>query len=127
MVRISYEKRIYALVQEGYPSRYIEKKENVSQSSVVRIARKVRTTGSVKDLPKSGRPRIFTGRDERNIINMLTTGECSNAVEIQKNLKTNKRINVSSSTVKRTLRRNGFSSRIKRKKPYLKKNIVGYV
>jgi len=127
MVRISYEKRarIYALVQEGYPSRYIEKKENVSQSSVVRIARKVRTTGSVKDLPKSGRQRIFTGRDERNIINMLTTGECSNAVEIQKNLKTNKRINVSSSTVKRTLRRNGFSSRIKRKKPYLKKKHRG--
>ena len=67
----------------------------------------------MKDLPKSGHPRIFTGRDERNIINMLTSGECSNAVEIQKSLKTNKRINISSSTMKCTLHRNGFSSRIK--------------
>jgi transposase len=123
MVRISTEKRsrIYTLVQEGYPTRFIAEKENIAQSSVVRIKKKVETTGSVKDLPKSGRPRIFTGRNERNIINMLVSGECSTAVDIQKNLKTHAKINVSTNTVKRTLRRNGFSSRIKRKKPYLKK------
>ncbi|CAI2198815.1 6908_t:CDS:1, partial [Funneliformis geosporum] len=47
---------------------------------------------SVKDLPKSGRPRLFTGRDERNIIRMLSSGECSTAVDIQKNLKNNSKI-----------------------------------
>ncbi|CAG8694218.1 14912_t:CDS:2, partial [Gigaspora rosea] len=68
MVRISDSKcsRIYALYKEGFPSRYISKKENVAQSSVVQICNKVKATGSVKDLPKS---------------------QCSNAVEIQNHLR----------------------------------------
>ena len=56
---------------------------------------------------------------------MLISDECSNAVEIQKNLKTNKRINVNASTVRCMLCRNGFSLKIKRKKPYLKKKHHG--
>ncbi|CAG8443109.1 2287_t:CDS:2 [Scutellospora calospora] len=48
MVCISVEKRvrIYGLAQEGFPSRYIAKKENVSQSSVVRICNKAEETGT---------------------------------------------------------------------------------
>ncbi|CAG8435426.1 4992_t:CDS:2 [Scutellospora calospora] len=48
MVRISVEKqaRIYGLAQEGFPSHYIAKKENVSQSSVVRICNKAEETGT---------------------------------------------------------------------------------
>ncbi|CAG8806891.1 3548_t:CDS:1, partial [Gigaspora margarita] len=86
MPRISIERRlgIHALICEGYPSRYIAKKENVLQSSVVRISRKAEKVGSVKDLPKSGHPRVLTERDERNAIYLLVSGECSNAVEIQK-------------------------------------------
>ena len=86
MVRISVEKRsrIYSLVREGYPSCYVAKKEGVSQLSVVRINQKAVKTGSVKDLPKSGRPRVFTERDERSIVRLLASGECFNAVEIKK-------------------------------------------
>ncbi len=86
IVRISNEKhsRIYTLVQEGYPSRYISKKENVAQSSVIWIKKKVEITGSVKDLPKSGCSRIFTGWNEHNIINMLSSGECSTAIKFKK-------------------------------------------
>jgi len=51
----------------------------------------------------------------------ITTGECTNAVAIKKNLKVEEQIEVSDSTVKRTLRRNGLSARVKRKKPYLQK------
>ncbi|CAG8850082.1 42472_t:CDS:2, partial [Gigaspora margarita] len=121
MVHISVERRarIYALVREGYPSRYVAKKESVSQSSVVRISQKAVKTGSVKDLPKSGRPREFTERDERNMIRLLASGECSNAVEIQKKLKIDRKIETSENTVRRILRKNGLSSRVKRKKPVL--------
>ena len=123
MVRISDNKRsrIYALYKEGFSSRYIAKKENVSQPSVVRICNKVEATGSVKDLPKCGAPRIFTNRDERSIIRLLASGKCSNAVEIQKYLRIYENIVVSEDTVKRALRRNGLSSRVKRKKPFLNK------
>ena len=52
---------------------------------------------------------------------MLSSDEYSITVKIQKNLKTNGKITVSISTVKRTLCRNRFSSKIKQKKSYLKK------
>lgn len=123
MGRLSIGKRnrIYSLIQEGFPSRFIASREKVAQSTVIRLKQKVEATGSVKDLPKSGRPRLFTGRDERNIIRMISSGECSTAVDVQKSLKSNGKIAVSENTVRRVLYRNGLSSRVKRKKPYLKK------
>ena len=123
MVYLSIEQRsrIYALLEEGYPSRYVADKEGVSQSTVIRIKQCKVTTGTFKNKPKVGRPRLLTGRHERKVLRFITTGECTNAVAIQKNLKTEENIEVSDSTVKRTLRRNGLSSRIKRKKPYLRK------
>ncbi|CAB5174680.1 unnamed protein product [Rhizophagus irregularis] len=52
------------------------------------------------------------------------TNECSNAVQLKKSLQINDEINVSSNTVRRALKRNGLSARIKRKKPLLSKNIM---
>ncbi len=123
MVYLSVEKksRIYALLEEGYPSRYIAAKENVSQSTVIRIKQRKDTTGTFKNKQKPGRPRLLTGRNERKVLRYITTGECTNAVAIKKNLKVEEQIEVSDSTVKRTLRRNGLSARVKRKKPYLRK------
>jgi len=49
------------------------------------------------------------------------TNECSNAVQLKKSLQINDEINVSSNTVRRALKRNGLSARVKRKKPLLSK------
>ncbi|GES81326.1 transposable element Tcb1 transposase [Rhizophagus clarus] len=49
------------------------------------------------------------------------TRECSNAVQIQKSLKVNDDIEVSASTVRRALKRNGLAAQVKRKKPLLSK------
>ncbi|CAI2167491.1 11943_t:CDS:2 [Funneliformis geosporum] len=46
-------------LEEGYPSHFIASREDVNQSSVIQIKQKANKTGSVKDLPKTGRPRIF--------------------------------------------------------------------
>ncbi|CAG8822300.1 21518_t:CDS:2, partial [Gigaspora margarita] len=46
-----------------------------------------KATGLVKDLLKSGALRIFTNRDKWSIIRLLVSGQCSNAVEIQKHLR----------------------------------------
>ena len=64
-------------------------------------------------MPKPGRPRIITGRDEQNVVRHILNGECSTAVDIQKRLKTDGKFDISVSTVKRVLRKNGFSGRIK--------------
>ena len=87
MVYIPIEKRaqIYTLLQEEYSSRFIANRENISQSTVIRIKQKKDTHDTFKDLPKPGRTRIFTGRDERNIIRLISNGDCSTAASIQKN------------------------------------------
>ena len=120
---LSVEKRsrICTLFEEGYPSRYIASKENISQSTVIRIKQRKDKNGTFKNQPKPGRPRHLTGRNERNVLWLISSGKCTNAVSIQKKLKVEEQIEVSESTVKRTLRRNGLNSRIKRKKTYLRK------
>ncbi|GES79073.1 transposable element Tcb1 transposase [Rhizophagus clarus] len=49
------------------------------------------------------------------------TRECSNAIQIQKSLKVNDDIEVSTSTVRRALNRNGLAAQVKRKKLLLSK------
>ena len=86
MVYLSVEKksRIYALLEEGYPSRYIAAKENVSQSTVIRIKQQKDTTGTFKNKQKPGRPRLLTGQNEQKVLRYITTGKCTNAVAIKK-------------------------------------------
>ena len=63
MVYLSIEKRsrICALLEEGYRSRYVAVKEEVSQSTVIRIKQRKDATGTFKNKPKPGRPRLLTG------------------------------------------------------------------
>ncbi|CAG8848827.1 41199_t:CDS:1, partial [Gigaspora margarita] len=110
-IPIERRSRIHTLIRKGYSSRYVAKKENVSQSLVVRISQKAEKVGSVKDLPKSGRPQVLTERDEQNAICLLASSECSKAVEIQKKIKIGHKIETSESTVRHILQRNGLCAR----------------
>ena len=123
MVYLSIEKRarICALLKDGYPSHHIANKKNVSQSTVIKIKQRKDINGTFKNQPKSGCPRLLTGQYEWNALQLITTGECTNAVAVKKKLITEQQIDVSENTIKRTFHRNGLSSRVKRKKPYLKK------
>ena len=121
MVYLSIEKRarICALFDEGFPFRYIADKENVSQSTVIRTKQHKDKTGNNKNKPKSECPWLLTGRYKWKVLRLITTGECSNAVAIQKKLKIEEQIEVSECTVKRTLHKNGISVRVKCKKLYI--------
>ncbi|CAG8564014.1 12531_t:CDS:2 [Cetraspora pellucida] len=69
-----------------------------------------------------GRLRLLTGHYERKVLRYIANGECTNAVSVQKKLKTDEGIIVSKNTIKRTLRRNGLRAQVKCKKPYLSKS-----
>ncbi|RIA96786.1 hypothetical protein C1645_814989 [Glomus cerebriforme] len=60
---MSFEKqtRICTLLQEGYSSHNVAFCKNISQLAVTRPNAKFKTTGSVKDLPRRGHSRMFTG------------------------------------------------------------------
>ena len=123
MPHVSLEKRIriHTLLEEGHSTRSIALRESVARSTVFYIQKLKNETGSFVNRPKSGRPRILNKRDERKIIRLISTHECSTAVDIQKNIRIYDNINVSTDTIRRVLRRNGLHARIRRKKPYLKK------
>jgi transposase len=121
--QLSLEKRtrISVLLEEGYTSRQIAFREKVAHSTVIRINQKLKLTGNLQNRPKTGRPRLFNKRYERRIIRYILTGDCSTAVDIQNKLKIHEEIDVSAETIRRILKRNGFKSKIKSKKPFLSK------
>ncbi|GBB84788.1 hypothetical protein RclHR1_11360002 [Rhizophagus clarus] len=102
------------MLEKGYSTREIATKVGCkSHTTIVRLKKKYEETGKVQNKPCPGRPRKLNERDERNIIRSIMTRECSNAVQIQKSLKVNDDIEVSASTVRRALKRNGLAAQVK--------------
>ncbi|CAJ0841853.1 5889_t:CDS:1, partial [Entrophospora sp. SA101] len=97
--------RIYTLIQEGYSSSEIAFCEKISHSTVVRIKQRKEKTGSFDIIPKPGCPRILSEQHDRNICRLIKSGECSNAIQIQKKLISNKNIIVSPNTIRCSLKR----------------------
>lgn len=64
---------------------------------------------------------MLLDRQERNLVRLVSSGKISNASEAQQHLKSEYNITLSSNSVRRALRRNGLQSRVKQKKPLLKK------
>src|SRR5215212_11037366 len=113
--------RIFALLQEGHPSRTVAAREKVSHVSVLRIKKLKEKTGGFNVIPRPGRPRILTVRHDRNIARLSKSGECSNAVQAQKKLISDENIIVFPNTVRRSLKRQGLVARVKKRKPLLLK------
>ncbi|GES88198.1 IS630 family transposase [Rhizophagus clarus] len=93
--------RAITLLEEGYSSRKVAKKlgNNINYTSILRLKKKYEETGSVK----------------------VMSNDCTTAVDVKRSLKVNEKIEVSANTIHRVLKRNGFRSRVKQKKPLLSK------
>ena len=113
--------RIFTLLQEGHSSRIVAVREKVSHVSVLRIKKLKETTGSFNVTPRPGRPKILTERHDRNIARLIKSGTCSNAIQVQKKLIVDENIIISSNTVRRSLKRQDFVARVKKRKPLLLK------
>src|SRR5688500_8564249 len=99
--KLTTEQRIQAilLLEDGFTTREVAERIGCgSHSTIVRLKNKHKKTGKVKNKHRSGRPRKLNVRDELTIIRRLMNKECSNAVELQKSLKTNDEIEVSTNT-----------------------------
>ncbi|CAB5387532.1 unnamed protein product [Rhizophagus irregularis] len=95
-ISLCQRERIFTLLQEGYSSREVAFREKVSHVSVLRIKKKKEKTGHFDVVPRPGRPRILTERHDRNIAKLIKT-------------------------VRRSLRKQGLVSRVKKRKPLLLK------
>ena len=113
--------RIHALLQSGYSARRVASLENVSHPTVIRTRQRAEMIGGYTDRPRSGRPPILSPRYRRIITRKVMTGVYPTAVEAQRFLNQEDKVNASANSVRRVLYRSGLRDRIKVKKPLLKK------
>jgi hypothetical protein len=113
------KKRAIALTlrNEGYTYREIANRLSgqATFSAVRKLCLKFETTKEVVDRPRSGRARLSTARDDRNLIRLSLADRRKTA----KQLLTDWRTTCSVRTVRRRLVNGGLRARISRKKPLL--------
>ncbi|CAB4445033.1 unnamed protein product [Rhizophagus irregularis] len=120
MAQLSTEQRAQAIMmlEKEYTTREIAAKIGCkSHTTIVRLKKKYEEIGNIQNKHNSGCPRKLNERDKRNIVRSIMTRKCSNAVQIQKSLKVNDNIEVSSSTIRRALKRNSLAARKHPKDP----------
>jgi len=110
--------RVAQLASEGKSSRDIAAILGISQSTACRLARASTNTSPRK---RMGRPRKLDPYDEKYLCRLVSTGKCGTAAEVQRELRNYAGIIVSTDTIMRALRRNGYRSYLKKKRPQLKK------
>jgi transposase len=110
--------RICALLDSGHSITAVSFLHGLHRSTVSRIYRKYKEGGGYEDKPRTGRPKVFTDRNERSMIRKLMKGECANAEELRKVWEGPP---ISTQTIQNALQRNGLKGRSTRKKPLLKK------
>ena len=76
MPRLSNQNRAIAigLLQAGTPVKEVARRVDVSPKAIRKLREKFHNTGEVRDMPKSGRPRATTNREDRLIVNRMRRG-----------------------------------------------------
>ena len=116
--------RIVDLCKAGKGYKTISKSLDVHKSTVRKIVYKWRQFSTVASLPRSGRPVKMTPRAQRRILNEVKKNPRVSAKDLQKSLE-HANISVDTSTIRKTLNKNGFHGRTPRRKPLLSgKNIA---
>lgn len=107
------------LLKEGYSNHKVAKKlgNNINHIFIFRLKKKYKETGSVKNKKRIGRLFILTKQNERTIIWWIMSNDYITAIDVKRLLKVNEKIEVSTNTICRVLKRNGLYSRAKQKKP----------
>ena len=111
--------QIAELAQQGKSTRQIADLLDVSQSTVSRYTKKDRVAAS--PTTHCGRLKILDHYDEQYVSRLVQTGKCTTASQIKQELRDFSGIFVSADTILRTLRRLGYRSHLKKKRPQLTK------
>lgn len=72
MPRLTQQSRAIAigLLEAGTPVKAVARRVGVTPKAIRKLVEKFAMTGQVKDLPRSGRPRVTTGAEDRLISNV---------------------------------------------------------
>lgn len=107
------------LSQQGKVSREIAKVLLIDKSTVNRIITKYKSTNSLIDKPRSGKPRKTTKRVDKIIKTKSIADVKKTAVDISRELREEYLADVSRSTISRRLKEVGLIGRVGVKKPLI--------
>src|SRR6185436_7383414 len=99
--------------------RKIAKILNHPPSTVGEIIKKYNELGLTSTLPRSGRPKILSERDNRQLIKITKNNRNKTLKEITDDFNTITNKPVSSRTIQRTLHQQGYSGHAAKKKPFI--------
>lgn len=111
--------RIVTLHDEGKTLREIGKIVKRPFSTVRYIINKYKITGSVENLPRSGRPKILNDREERAILKEVQKDPKISAQTLASNIAEAKGKSVCAETVRKVIRNAGYNGRVARRKPFI--------
>lgn len=109
--------RIIRFFKENCSQRDIANKLGISKGGVQRVIEKFKAYNTLQDMPKCGRPKKYSVRDERFLIRESQRNPKNTARGLQ--IKCPDMLQVSLTTVKRILRKYGLFGRIAAKRPKL--------
>ena len=111
MPRLSDNQRNQAIgmLQAGVSKSDVARRFGCHPSSVSRLVSRFTATNSVKDLPRSGRPRKTTPADDRRMVLKTLRNRRLSARQIAEDLR-RRHIIISAASVRRRLRRGGLKS-----------------
>lgn len=111
--------RIVTLIEEGRSTRSVAREFNLTLSSVQNIFNRYVATGSYHHLPRSGRPRVTSLREDGIITRKVQKDPFLTSSAVAADLNTTRETPVSSRTVRRRFKQIGLHSRRSAKNPAL--------
>lgn len=112
-------KIIIKLYCEGKSMSEVGKTVGKSKSSVQYVINHYGETGTIKNKPRSGRPKLLSDNTKRYIVRKIKANPKLSAPKIVDELSLNLSVNVSNSTVRNVLRENNYHGRTARRKPLI--------
>lgn len=114
------EKKIMIyLYEQGHSIAYICDMFERSHSTISSAINRLIKRKSLENMPRSGRPKMLSTREERKILQENRNNPHLSAPKINNILRTSYNTIVSDETVRRVLRDNDIHGRVARKKPYI--------
>lgn len=116
---VSVKNMIIRLRNEGLTYRAIGVQLHISLFTVRSVVKKFKETGSTENKTRSGRPRIFSTREKRVIINKVKKNPKISAPQIARDVAFTSQKTFSVQTVRNVLHEGSYYGRAARKKPFI--------
>lgn len=118
-IELGERKIIVKLWKEGKSFRKIGETVGRSHSSIQRVINNYKDTEDYLSRPRSGRPPLLTNREKRKIVQQVRKEPRLTAKKIVENVQEEFHKTISKDTVRRTLKKANYHSRVARKKPFV--------